>query len=324
MKTISRLLGIFLISAILSNPVFAKDKEVRIGTQAMFSAQSLAIAKGYFAEEFQKLGLKVQIINADTGRDINNGLASKSIDFGFLGTTPFVVANQRGLDSQSFFVDFFYRNNEAIVVKKGTDIKSVADLKGKKIAVPLGTSSHYLLNEALKIHNLSLNDVEIVDLIPQDIFAAWSRNDIEVAVLWDNVLSSLQNSEVLFSDEDLSKNGILNVCLHIARKEFLDKNPEYVQAYIRALERAIADYKQDFNAANEVLAKYFSLPPEEAKKYLEKPMWKNLAQQKEIYSADFHKQLYQVALFLKENDYLPKINAEEEFKKLIRSEFINE
>lgn len=196
MNKLITLFGIFLLSFFsLFNLALAKDKEIKIGTQAIFSAQSLAIAKGYFAEEFEKLGLKVQIINADTGRDINNGLASKSIDFGFLGTTPFVVANQRGLETQTFYVDFFYRDNEAIVIKKGSDIKSIADLKGKKIAVPLGTSAHYLLHNALKLHGLTLDDAftrEKMQILIKEIYQKYNKtvvfitHDIDEALLLAN------------------------------------------------------------------------------------------------------------------------------------------
>ncbi|RDU72380.1 hypothetical protein CQA66_04780 [Helicobacter aurati] len=241
--------------------------QVRIGTQSIPSSHALAIAKGFVQEEFSKLGATAVILNFDSGRDINNAFASKSIDLGFLGTTPFVIGALNGIPISVIWVDFISHESEGLVVRKGT-FNNINELKGQKIAVSFGTSAHYALLQILNIHKISTKEVTLLDLSPNDIFAAWERGDINAACVWDLALSNLKNKTILFSDKDLADKGIILSDITAARNEFLEAYPEIASAYIKAVGRAYEYRIKEPQDSAKVLARFFKIPERIAQEQL--------------------------------------------------------
>ena len=96
---------------------------------------------------------------------------------------------------------------EALVVKGDSGIASLADLKGKTIATPFASTSHYSLLAALQDAGVAESDVKIIDAEPDAIFAAWSRGDIDGAYVWNPNLAKLvaDNGKVLITSETLRR-----------------------------------------------------------------------------------------------------------------------
>ena len=135
---------------------------IRIGYQVIPNPELLAKALGLADKAFPDA--KVEYISFDSGRDVNTAIAAKGIDFGALGTVPASVGIASGLPYQVYFILDVIGAAEALIAKKG--IKSIADLKGKKVATPFGSTAHFSLESLLVLENIPEKDLKILDLQP--------------------------------------------------------------------------------------------------------------------------------------------------------------
>src|SRR5690606_36506040 len=111
---------------------------------------------------------------------VNTAFIAKEVDFGALGSSPVARGLSAPLNipySVAFILDVA-GDNEALVARNGTGIETVADLRGKRVATPFASTAHYSLLAALDQAGLSAGDVQLIDLQPQAILAAWERGDI--------------------------------------------------------------------------------------------------------------------------------------------------
>lgn len=313
---------ITLIFATLQN---LNALEVKIGNQSIVSTNAVAIAKGFLKEEFDKIGASFKVLGFDSGRDINAAFAAKAIDFGFEGFTPFVIGAVSGLDVGIVNIDFIAYETEGLVARKGK-FKNISEIKGQKIAVPFGTSAHFGLLQTLKLNNISPKDVKIIDIPAGSIPSAWERGDVDLAFIWELILSSLKNKEFLFSDKDLADKGVILGDALVARKEFATKNPQVLAAYKRALQRAYEYRLSDPKGAAEAISKLYNISLDEATLQLSEKIAKPLSQ-KEVHDGkllgtkenkgEFYKSLYEVAKFLQEQKQLRKLPNIESFKDFV-------
>ena len=88
----------------------------------------------------------------------------------------------------------YQSNPNAVMALKKTGIKSVADLKGKKVGVPFVSTSHFHLLYAMELAGLRRNDVQVLNMRPPEIAAAWGRGDIDATFIWDPVLSTVKKN----------------------------------------------------------------------------------------------------------------------------------
>ncbi|RII33023.1 aliphatic sulfonate ABC transporter substrate-binding protein [Clostridium chromiireducens] len=244
---------------------------VNIGTQQMPTDESLARTKGFFEEE---LGVKVNITEFDSGKDVNNALASKSIDFGLMGSTPATVGIASGIPIELIWIHDVIGDIEALAVKNSANINKISDLVGKKVAVPASSTAHYSLLNALKINNISESDVKILDMQPNDIYAAWQRGDIDATYVWEPTLGKLLgDGKILVTSRELAAQGVLTCDTEVVRKEFAEKYPELVTKYIKALEKANDIYKNNPNDAIETIAKALGISKEESAHQINASQW---------------------------------------------------
>lgn len=312
---------IFILFGLFGYSFAANEIVVNIGNQAIVSNNAIALAKGFVKEEFNKIGVSFKVANFDSGRDINSAFAGKSIDFGFLGTTPFVIGAVNNLDVAVVSIDFISYKGEGLVGRQGK-FKSINDIKGQKIAVPFGTSAHFALLQMLKIHNISPSEVKILDIPAGSILSAWERKDVDLAVIWELTLSKLKDKEFLYTDKDLSEKGIILADVLAVRKEFALKHPEIIKAYKNALDRAYQYRQNDPNGAAKVIAKFFNIDESVARFQLDSEISKPISRQEEQSSkllgtkdnkGAFYENLYQIAEFLKNERILRKIPPKEAF-----------
>ncbi len=318
---------LFLVLLLLMKFSFAQT--LKVGTQSIPSSQSLSIASGILEQELKKINVKLEVFNFDTGRDINNALASKSIDVGFLGATPYVAGILSGLEVDVFHIGFISKKNEGLCVKP--NFNTISELKGKTLGVPFGTSAHYALLSALNINKISQSEVKLFDLNPTDLFAAWQRNDIQGAFVWDITLSALENCKLVYSDEDLFNAGIILGDINVLRRDYGNKNAPIIQAYVRALDTAYELYKNNRQEAINILANYFKLDYKEIQKMIheDKALWLNSQALKDLkllgtseQKGEFSKTLQNIAEFLHSQGILRKIPKDIVFESYINPNFL--
>ncbi len=139
----------------------------------------VAQADNTFAKES---GATVDWRKFDSGASIVRALASGDVQIGNLGSSPLAVAASQQVPIEVFLLASKLGNSEALVVKK--TISKPEDLIGKRIAVPFISTTHYSLLAALKHWGIKPGQVEIVNLQPPAIIAAWQRGDIDGAYVW--------------------------------------------------------------------------------------------------------------------------------------------
>lgn len=245
-------------------------KVVNIGTQVMPNDEKIAIAKGFFEEE---LGVKVNIIQFEAG-DIRNALVSKDIDFALLGSASATQGIASGIDVETIWIHEVLGEAERLVVKKNSNINSVKDLVGKKIATPFTTTTHYSLLKALELNGISQKDVTLYDMQMPEIYAAWQRGDIDAAYAWEPTLSNLlKDGKVLLSSKDMAEKGVVTSNIEVVRREFAQKYPDIVSKYIKALNKAVKLYNGNQAEAVKTIAKALNITEEEALKQMKGSIW---------------------------------------------------
>lgn len=306
---------------------FAAEPVLRIGYQAIPNGEAYAKAKGWYEKE---LGVPVELKSFESGRDINTAIAAGSIDIGQLGTTPVSVGISKGLPYQVIWIHDVIGDAEALAVRNAAAIKSFQDLIGKKVAVPISSTAHYSLLNALKINGIDAKSVKILDLQPQDIYAAWQRGDIDAAYVWEPVLGKLLTSgTVLVSSRGLAQKGIVTADIEIASNDFAKKHPELITKYIGLQIKAHAALQKQPDDVIATIAKAFAVDNAESKKQIDGLVW--LSAQEQLSSAylgtskskgNLANTLKATADFLVAQKAIDKAASLETFQKAVHPEFI--
>jgi taurine transport system substrate-binding protein len=189
---------------------------------------------------------KVDWRKFDNGADVITAIASGDVQIGYLGSSPLTAAATRKLPIETFLIATQIGASEALVVRNGSGINSPQDLIGKKVAVPFVSTGHYSLLAALKHWNIDPSKVQILNLAPPAIAAAWKRGDIDATYVWDPALGvAKETGKVLITSGDLAKLGAPTFDAWIVRKDFAAKHPEIVSAFAKVTLDAYADYRKD-------------------------------------------------------------------------------
>jgi taurine transport system substrate-binding protein len=218
----------------------ASAADVKIGFQLTYTpikAQFEAIRNG-------ALGKSVEFIQFNSGGDVINAMASGAIDISLNGSSPSAAGFSRGVDLQVIYIYDNINDAEALIVRDGSGIVAPQDLKGKKIAVPFGSTTHFHMMFALEQFGIDPKSLDVLDMSPPDMTAAWERGDIDGAFVWDPALGKMKsNGHVLLSSGDLSNWGKATFDAMVARSEFTKANPEFTCKFIKMVAEADADYR---------------------------------------------------------------------------------
>jgi taurine transport system substrate-binding protein len=171
-------------------------------------------------------------------------MASGDVQLGEVGSTGVATAISQGMDVELFWILEDIAAAEALVARNGSGVNSVADLKGKKVATPFVSTSHFQLLYALQKAGLKPADVQVLNMRPPEIAAAWGRGDIDATFIWDPVLSTVKkNGKVLTTSGDICKQGACTFDGLIVTRKFAKDNPDFMVALVKALAKADADYR---------------------------------------------------------------------------------
>lgn len=216
----------------------AADTTLTIGYQPIVEPSRVPQADGTYEKV---TGAKINWQKFDGGADVIAALASGSIDIGYVGSSPLAAAASRELPFETIFVVGLISEAEALAVK---GVSKPEELAGKKIATPFVSTAHYSLLTALKHWNIDPKSVEILNLRPPEIAAAWTRGDIDGAYVWDPVLSEIKKtSTVLATSADVAKWGGPTFDAWIVSKKFAEAHPDIVTGFVKVTGDAYADYR---------------------------------------------------------------------------------
>ncbi|WP_431231369.1 ABC transporter substrate-binding protein [Mycolicibacterium psychrotolerans] len=206
----------------------------------------------------------IKWVKFDSGADVNTAFIAKELDFGALGSSPVARGLSAPLNipySVAFVLDVA-GDNEALVARNGSGINAIADLKGKRVATPFASTAHYSLLAALAQNGLSPSDVQLIDLQPQAILAAWERGDIEAAYTWLPTLDQLRkNGKDLITSRQLATDGKPTLDLGVVSNQFAKDHPEVVDIWRKQEARALTVIHSDPAAAAKAIAAEIGLSP---------------------------------------------------------------
>lgn len=243
-------------------------EEVTVGYLNLVNAQLVTKSLGLVQEEMP--GVEINYINVGGGGDMLRAIAADQVDFGGLGNPPTAIGVTRGLPIQGIMVLNMLDYVEAMAVRTSADIKSLEDLKGKTIAAPFGSTTHYLLLNALNDEGIDPASMEIIDLRPNDIAQAWFRGDIDAAWFWEPALGRvLEGDANLFMTSGImAERGYPTWDVGVVMNEFAEKYPKYVEKFVRAECKGIEFWLNNPAETAEIIAKELQLDLRDAQRMM--------------------------------------------------------
>lgn len=176
-----------------TTPASADGQKLRIGVQK-YGTLIVLQAKGTLERRLAALGVGVEWREFPGGPQLLEALTAGAIDFGTTGEAPPVFAQAAGSPLVYVGVEPSAPRGEAILVPKDSPIDSVADLRGKRVALNKGSNVHFLLVEALAKAGLAPDDIHSIFLAPADARAAFESGSVDAWVIWDPFLAAAQQA----------------------------------------------------------------------------------------------------------------------------------
>jgi taurine transport system substrate-binding protein len=243
MNHVSRWPGLLLAAGIaLSGAAFAQSKkEVTFAHQDMLVPLRTVMESG----ELEKAtGYKINWRMFGGGGDVIKAMASGDVQLGEAGSSPLTTAASQGQDIKLFWILDDIADAEALVARNGSGINGVKDLKGKKVATPFVSTSHYQLMAALKLDGVDPKTVNVMNMRPPEIAAAWERGDIDAAFIWDPVLSKIKgNGKQIASSASIGAKGYPTFDGLIVNAKWAAENEAFMVALVKALAKADETYR---------------------------------------------------------------------------------
>jgi taurine transport system substrate-binding protein len=243
------------------------QKKVIVGNFGDPVPYEAAAADGRFKKA---TGWDIEWRKFNSGAEVNAAMASGAIVISELGSVPLAAGASQGVDYQLFLISKVIDASESLIVRNGTGIEKPADLKGKKIAVPVGSTAHFSLMGALKMWNLSDKDVQVVGMSPPEIAAAWSQNAIDAAFIWEPVKSKLRaNGKLMITAGEVGKAGYPTFNGWVVNNKFAQENREGLIGFIKVMNEINEDYTKnkskwtaDSTAVKSIAARVGTTPAE--------------------------------------------------------------
>jgi sulfonate transport system substrate-binding protein len=235
------------------------SREVRIGYQK-YGTLTLLKGRGMLEKRLAEKGITVKWTEFPAGPVLLEGLNVGSIDFGTVGEAPPIFAQAAGANLVYVGHEPPSPQSEAVVVPKTSPIRSLADLKGKKIALNKGSNVHYLLVKALEKAGVAYTEVQTIFLPPAEARAAFERGAVDAWAIWDPFLAAAEKqlgARVLADGKGL----VSNHQFYLASRPYAEANADTVRIVLEEIAKV-----DDWGRANPadvtaILSQQTSLEP---------------------------------------------------------------
>ncbi|MGN0926003.1 sulfonate ABC transporter substrate-binding protein [Pseudomonas mendocina] len=271
MRTITlrrSLVALFAAAISFGAITHAHAETLRIGYQK-YGTLVLLKAKGTLEKRLAEQGVEVKWTEFPGGPQLLEGLNVGSVDFGVTGETPPVFAQAAGADLLYVAHEPPAPSGEAILVPKDSPIKSVAELKGKKVVLNKGSNVHYLLVRALEDAGLKYSDITPVYLPPADARAAFERGSVDAWVIWDPFQSAAEKQLQARSLRDGT--GLVdNHQFYLATRTYAEQHPQVIGTLVEEI-RGVGEWvKGNLDEATSQVAPLIGLSPEITRQAVER------------------------------------------------------
>lgn len=220
-------------SAVVSGHAFAQTvpAEVRIGTQKGSAILTLTRKQQVIETRLKSLGVQtVKWVEFQFGPPMLEALGAGAVDVGSVGDTPPIFAQAGG--SNLVYAAATPSAQHAVLVPAGSAIRTLADLKGKRVAFGKGSSAHNVAIKALALGGLTLKDIEPTYLAPADATAAFNGGKIDAWVVWDPyyAIGELHYKARVLADT--SDQRLASASYYMANRDFAAKHPAVLSAVL--------------------------------------------------------------------------------------------
>lgn len=215
-----------------NNSTQAKASVVRIGYQ---KSAILLKSKGLLEKRLQPEGVSVEWIEFPAGPQLLEAMNVGSVDLGHTGESPPIFAQAAGAAITYIAGIAPSAASSAILVPKNSPIKTVNNLKGKKIAFQKGSSAHYMLVQILEKNGLKYSDIQPIYLPPADARAAFVKGSIDAWSIWDPFYAAAEksaNARVLIDGTGINKQG----GYYLASQKFANQQPDIIKAILEEIQ----------------------------------------------------------------------------------------
>lgn len=236
----------------IANTSSVAVKVVRVGYQKS-AVLALVKQQGTLEKLLSSSGVTVKWAEFPAGPPIMEALNANSLDFGVVGEGPPVFA-------QSADVPIVYVGNSsaspeglAILVRNESPIKTLADLKGKKVGFAKGSSAHFMLTQALASAQLQYTDIQPAYLSPADARGAFEQGKIDAWAIWDPFLAAVQKhggARILRDGKGLASWREF----YVTSRNFANTNPDVVKQILESVEKVGNWAKKNPHQVAEILS----------------------------------------------------------------------
>jgi sulfonate transport system substrate-binding protein len=230
---------------------------LRIGFQK--GSLNLALLKSYGLLEQRLPGTKVQWTEFPAGPQLLEALALGSVDLGATGDAPPVFAQAAGKDVVYVGAEPPKPDSSAVLVKPDSALRTLADLKGRRIALQKGSSAHFLTVRAVRQAGLGWADIQPVYLPPADARAAFERGSVDAWAVWDPYYAAAEISgelRALATSRGLTSNNTF----YLASRT-LSQQSALLKTLFQALTDTDTRARAERRDAVQRYAKFAGLPP---------------------------------------------------------------
>jgi len=240
MRRRGALLAAILLAVAVTALAHAQGKplhiRIAVHTQVMGAPDVIAIRQGYFKQE----GVDVEWRRFALGKEGRDAMIAGALDINSTAPTPFLIGLDKGIPFTAIAVNSYFCGTNHVVVRKESDINTPAQLKGKKIGLPKGTITEYvLLSRMLPAYGLKTGDYEVASIPDaKDRMPSLIARAIDAATLADPFVAAGENEGLIRSIGDFCKYDPMPFMLTATQKIVKD-NPDAVVAYLRGWLRAV-------------------------------------------------------------------------------------
>jgi len=293
------MLAICLSTGFLASAGPAAASTVKIGVQPWlgYGPWWIAAEKGFFA----KHGVDAEVVNFTWDADMSAAVASGRVQVIAAATNTLIAIRNQGVDLQGFLVlDSAY---EADAVLAPNSVKSIAELKGKKVAYEAGATSDLLINYALKENGMSIKDIEPINMAAADAGLALIAGRVDVAVTYEPYISAAlrqgEGYKVLYTGAE--KPGLISD-VAVSSSTYIKENPKTIEALIKAWDDAVRFLNDNPDEGGKIIADAVKSPMDEYKLAMQGVRVYDLKGNQEILAGDFQKTMVDINTIMKDTN----------------------
>ena len=202
-----------------------------VGAFLIYSYRICPSHKRKLAQTLAAAGASVTWAEFPAGPPMLEAMNAGRIDFGYTGESPPIFAQAGGTPLLYVAYDLWSPKAEAIIVSKDSPIKTVADLKGKRVAFAKGSNTNYLVVKAVEAAGLNYSDIQPTHLTPADARAAFTGGNVDAWAIWDPYLAAVQHDKDVRILTDAT-NLAPNRGYYLARQEFVNSHPDLLKTLL--------------------------------------------------------------------------------------------